>query len=540
MDVLNQAKGFWSDFRRGDRFHLAVKLLLYLAVTALMLHLFDYCAFIKDEGIATVNAWRISDGQVPYRDFFEIVPPFSFLPTAALFKLFGPSVFVERALTFLLGLSIVVGADLLLKKYGAGLGAQVVVVAFLGTLGVYYYPMFNHHWVADASQIYSILFLAAGLGGGRTILKGIAAGSLATAGLFSLQDQGSYFLAGLLLLFFPFVREGAVRARLLGGFLAGCGIVSAAFAAYLLPRVNMSDLLYHWCVWPTQNYSGITGNSYGFFGVWQVYFAEWGRAAFMSKPVFAASFFFANAFLSLLPFLALACVCLAYTKNFENRAKIGLLAAGAAASLGCLGHRWAFLNMAWAAPLPMVLVAWCFWKLYSVSAGRPRKALAATAAFFFGLLLVYGASLCAETSSSKTIRVSTPAGSLRLPAGKRFEQVRETIKAVSVHVPKDGRVICNGFIPFISFLAQRRCATRFNALHYPGYPADYQLWEVYSYMDGAGETYIISTLPIDIANMTGKYIYRNCELLWHNGSFAIFRKRGQAAAPVQGASGARR
>jgi 4-amino-4-deoxy-L-arabinose transferase-like glycosyltransferase len=55
-----------------------------------------------DEGAYLYASWRVSLGEVPYRDFFVVQMPLSFYVTAGLFKLFGPEVWWARAASLLL------------------------------------------------------------------------------------------------------------------------------------------------------------------------------------------------------------------------------------------------------------------------------------------------------------------------------------------------------------------------------------------------------------------------------------------------------
>jgi hypothetical protein len=66
------------------------------------------CAFISllviinrfvnpyDEALILIGATRILSGDIPYRDFYSVYAPGQFYVLAALFKVFGPSVLVER------------------------------------------------------------------------------------------------------------------------------------------------------------------------------------------------------------------------------------------------------------------------------------------------------------------------------------------------------------------------------------------------------------------------------------------------------------
>jgi hypothetical protein len=63
-----------------------------------------------DEGILLTDAWLMSLDQVPYRDFYSNYPPGAFLVIAALWKVFGVSVGVERALGVLAHVAVALGA----------------------------------------------------------------------------------------------------------------------------------------------------------------------------------------------------------------------------------------------------------------------------------------------------------------------------------------------------------------------------------------------------------------------------------------------
>jgi hypothetical protein len=49
-----------------------------------------------DEGLVVLNADRISAGDIPYEDFWTVYPPGQFYVVAAVFKLFGKTLFAAR------------------------------------------------------------------------------------------------------------------------------------------------------------------------------------------------------------------------------------------------------------------------------------------------------------------------------------------------------------------------------------------------------------------------------------------------------------
>jgi 4-amino-4-deoxy-L-arabinose transferase-like glycosyltransferase len=72
--------------------------------------------FNYDEGFAVFNATRVMDGDVPYRDFWAIYPPGQFYALAAIFRIFGATLFVVRIYDTIVRFVIVISVYLIAKK----------------------------------------------------------------------------------------------------------------------------------------------------------------------------------------------------------------------------------------------------------------------------------------------------------------------------------------------------------------------------------------------------------------------------------------
>ena len=74
-----------------------------LLVLALFMGFYNLGGYLlnDDEGTYLYGAWRVSLGDVPYRDFFLSQTPLGFGFVAVLFKIFGPTVWGARALSYL-------------------------------------------------------------------------------------------------------------------------------------------------------------------------------------------------------------------------------------------------------------------------------------------------------------------------------------------------------------------------------------------------------------------------------------------------------
>jgi 4-amino-4-deoxy-L-arabinose transferase-like glycosyltransferase len=98
-----------------DRGRLTSALALVLIALALFMGFCNLDGYLMndDEETYLYGAWRVSLGEVPYGDFLVVQTPLSFYLAAGVFKVFGPSVWWARALSYL----FVLGASLFL--YGA-------------------------------------------------------------------------------------------------------------------------------------------------------------------------------------------------------------------------------------------------------------------------------------------------------------------------------------------------------------------------------------------------------------------------------------
>ena len=102
-------------------------------------------AGMYDEGLILVGADRILNGEMPYRDFWNTHPPGQISVVALLFRLFGPSIMIERLYDILVRAGIAFAAFLLARRMGSRAGALVVwaaVTVYLGQFPNYGYATF--------------------------------------------------------------------------------------------------------------------------------------------------------------------------------------------------------------------------------------------------------------------------------------------------------------------------------------------------------------------------------------------------------------
>jgi hypothetical protein len=120
---------------------------LFAATFFISFHLIDYWQLQPDEGIPIYSAKRILDGQIMYRDFFDIVTPLTDYILASLYWLFGPTLRVARLSVILSNaLSVVVLLFISFRIVKNKWLALIPAVIMIGYAGNHY--SVSHHWFA--------------------------------------------------------------------------------------------------------------------------------------------------------------------------------------------------------------------------------------------------------------------------------------------------------------------------------------------------------------------------------------------------------
>jgi hypothetical protein len=251
--------------------------LIYASSLLLLLAGIDRTALtVPDEGLIVYGAQRILDGELPYKDFWSLYSPGQFWVVAALFKVFGSSLLVERLW------DIIVRASIALVVYlTAALIApkRLAVIAWLTSLGwlwvvdFYGYPLFPATLFTLVAAYCCLQFV---LNGGQRMLF-MAGMSTALAAAFR-HDIGFYgFFAAnvlLVLLYFSTVPVATDRRsrshRNLGRNLmlltSGLVVVGSPAVLYLVSHVPISDLWSELIVFPATVYPAVRSLPYPSFG----------------------------------------------------------------------------------------------------------------------------------------------------------------------------------------------------------------------------------------------------------------------------------
>jgi hypothetical protein len=190
-----------------------------------------------DEGIILTGAARVLSGAVPHRDFYANYGPGQFYSVALLFKLFGPSMLVERGWDIAVRACIVSLVFWLASRMATrrdGVLAAGTCCIWLGMLGYPGYPVFPALAAALAGQSF---WMATRKADARTPLLLMAGACMGTATLFR-YDVG---VAGLACTLASVAAAWGLRADGAGegmrprALVVAWALVGAGFGAVTVP-----------------------------------------------------------------------------------------------------------------------------------------------------------------------------------------------------------------------------------------------------------------------------------------------------------------
>lgn len=505
---------------------------VFLFGVLMLFRVFNHKLLLGDEGVSSLNAWRILSGQVPGRDFFEIIPPFSFLPTALSFGVFGVNLLAERLVALVWGILLLLGTDLLLKVVEANRWARLTALSVLVPYGVAYWPIPSHHWAADVLQLFAMLFLIEGLRTPRAFPLGLS-GALASLSCFSLQDQGGYLVVAMGVLVFPWIRPWSTALRSSAAWACGGLAGALPFILWLGPRVPMRSLLDQWVVFPSTAYRGIPGHSLGIWGGFEAVLAQWSSQVLREQFFYSVTLTATSIFLLALPFVALAAALLAYLRRWRPVPELGVLTAGTSAAIATCAHRWALTNLVWAAPTLLVLAMLAGSHGWDAHRRGLRWAARACCLLLAGSALTFAAIVFRYASKDFTAPIATPAGTLRTDQYGQAKLVQETVDALDRYLQPGAPLVTDGFMGGINFLALRPNPTRFNFLFHPGFHRDEHAREVLAVLERRPDTAVLLAQPVLKSRPFQVWVLSRYRAVWSN-RFAVLclpPNKAQVGAP---------
>ncbi len=208
---------------------------------------------VIDEGTVLYDSFRITCGEVMYRDFFEFQGPVFYYVHAGLFAITGPSVAAARALNILVtAFTATIIALLVTQSLGlvAGAAAAAVYACLLVPMWPYAYP----HWLAEAFAFGGIyLLVTSGGRASRELTGGVFLG-LSAATIHSL---GLPILAGsMAALAMPGIAQRSWKQACVRPLrvLVGASLGVTPFAVYLAAFRALDQMWYAMFEWVFKHY----------------------------------------------------------------------------------------------------------------------------------------------------------------------------------------------------------------------------------------------------------------------------------------------
>ena len=257
MDTKSYAlvqKSFWS----------VHKYVLYFLIFIFSLPVFLLCMQrsinVYDEGLILFGAQRVLNGDIIHRDFYANYGPGQFYVLALLFKIFSPSVLVERIWDSGVRSAVVLLVFWFISQVSSRKLAWMTALAsmvWLAALNFYASPMFP----VIATTLASVVCLLPILNGSKSAWRLLAAGICAGAvGLFR-YDMGLFVFSGEALVLGASVLSRTRRFRpaiwVLLPFGSGLALVALPVAGTYLATHVLGDMLLDVVLFPARSYAAM-------------------------------------------------------------------------------------------------------------------------------------------------------------------------------------------------------------------------------------------------------------------------------------------
>jgi hypothetical protein len=193
--------------------------------------------FFLDHSAVFDGAWRILQGQVPYRDFYMAFPPIMFWIQATFFKFAGLT-FSSMVLSAAV-VNVLAAASIMRIVHCLVTGSNLPILLAGIVTAIWFQPPFGTLWMEQIAFLFACWALQCILEAGRlsnrfSALLWFLAGCCMTCSFLSKQNAGAFFVpiyVGVILI--QNWRTGRRFLLSLGSFGAGASIAALAFFVWL-------------------------------------------------------------------------------------------------------------------------------------------------------------------------------------------------------------------------------------------------------------------------------------------------------------------
>ncbi len=427
--------------------NLALPVGLAACLICLPLHHVDW---LGDEGVWLAAADRLRSGRRLYLDFFEFLPPGSFLIVEGWSWLAGSSFLSMRVLAMLTVSGAASLAYLCCREASRNslLSAGAVLTWLLASPPLWLAAV-NHHWMTTLLSMAAILMALRGCrpgaGAGPPVLSGLAAGAAAMV----TPTQGALVLMAAAVAFIGPRGDGAPRGRWLplAQLAGGCAVVPLLLLGHVVWQGAFSAAFADVLVHTATRYASIQGVPFGTGGS-------------LHNPV---------VLIPVLNVLLLAAACIQNWRGCLQDRVLRTAAASALTGFIAAHPRPDVVYLGYTLPLALPLTTYCIAKL-ARTASR-------------GAILACTVCACVIAVSAAGPLVATQAaesGAMQTGTARGAVAFRETNVAAAVTrlaaEPGGERVFFYPYMPMLPYLAGRQQVSKYDVF-LPFYTTDQQYGE---------------------------------------------------------------
>jgi hypothetical protein len=318
-----------------------------------------------DEGTLIMGAVRVVEGQLPSRDFFEVMGPGTFYWLGLFFKLLGTTWLATRICL----MATTTGLTVLLYHLARRLerGSAALPAVFFVAVSYHSWNAVSHHTDSNLFALASFAALLSVLDRPRRLMLLLAGVGAGVTTWFMLQKGVVLCLAFCLVLW-----SGRARRSLITML---CGYIGAIVAGvgYFWFAGGLPDLVYANVVWPLRNYTGVNVVPYGWEFrqlYWTAFTSSFG-AVFPKWLALSISGFLVFPFLIVMALpLALLLLCIRYRRRVLADAAIPYWIVGIALWISEM-HRKDLAHIVFGSPIVIVLM---FYLVRLLCAGWMQRA----------------------------------------------------------------------------------------------------------------------------------------------------------------------
>lgn len=215
---------------------LFIVISIYLLI---QLQLFNIDISLLDEGFIQYNSFLITQGQIPYKDFFLTSTPGSYYLLALLMKIFGPFVILNRFIAIFFGISSLIVVSKIFK-----LTRKWQLLYLLSLAAIYIHPTyFGGYNNAIDILLIALLFLIKGLEK-KKLRYLVICGLLSSLCFIFKQSFGLLLLPSFLFLII-YLSPKNDRIKFTFSYIASSAFLLLIFLGYFYFNNGLNQMIYY-------------------------------------------------------------------------------------------------------------------------------------------------------------------------------------------------------------------------------------------------------------------------------------------------------